>query len=943
MENLKKLVSNLLVLSMIIHTMPAFGIVEPQDFDSEDEMLTPQNPPGTPAGVQCSGFDQTPNIATGGVCCVGLELNSAGKCDEPAFQDTAVTSCTANNQCAPGLGCLPQSVNTLYSNLYPTPDDEELQYEKKQELEAQVVEVLNPKPAGLACVHARDCESYSCVSGICEDKKVCRLASEGEFAGAGVNCGANMVKGPTGVCELSPEAQHGTYLGLLNEVTIEPLGQCQFKLDEETRKRSLIAMQSLRAMEWFFNTISVDKDQECFDVLPVARDEIGKKFFETRRNILANFTEVLNGIEDDYMKVLCARQPDDKTTLPEECKTYGGAGGANKTLIVHGNEIPESDLATRQTSGFDTLWLMKRRNQLFQSYELAMLETVSTAHASITGLNQRLSSLKDNDSLPNCEGSKYKKKKWLLSSWKTKYYDKVKDHWAFHYEVNGSGAGNAEVVKRDTVKKVLAIIGGTSEAQAVSTFTKSKYYLIDPMMFGGIKNSSYGDEKKLKKKSSFLGLFGGFKDLRKARYLKGTGTGSYSKMYKDLTPKLTEFYKRLKVRPEQRGFIYEPELFTTQAKDCLNNPEKPESCKDFSKFMEGVQDETFAHFLAWGYATKDSYTGFFSNAQTYRRRLLRKIITDMQNISRYYETVIRYRNEQNACIDTVLGGIAESGILTTSPGGLNEGSVLTRGANGGSASGTLNSLSGSGSSAFNNAALQRLNRTRFMFDLKGSTLSKLKDGALFDNIAGTGASSDKGGIGSTSSAFLSQREDALRRANAKAKAKGVDIASKEKAIKEVIDSMTGRKGSTAGSGSGSGASLGTASNSNGSGFGNGSAGSASVSATAPGTGTNTPEGINGNAGEMDPNKVAEASAADQSGIGSAFGSGYGDSGNEAGDPNAKDSMGLTDADKERMLSEYERNKKAYQEDEDDGLFNKVSKAYVRNLEKVLKRKKRIEP
>jgi hypothetical protein len=463
------------------------------------------------------------------------------------------------------------------------------------------------------------------------------------------------------------------------------------------------------------------------------------------------------------------------------------------------------------------------------------------------------------------------------------------------------------------------------------------------MMFAGTQNSSYGDKKELKKKSSFLGLFGGFKDLRSAKYLKGTGTGSYTKMYSDMKPKLTEFYRTLKKRSEQKGFVYEPELLNTQAKDCLDNPKKPENCREFGKFLDGVMDETFAHFLAWGYTDKDSYEGFFSNANTYRLTLLRKMLTDMQNISKYYETVIQYRNEQNNCIDAVLGGLADSGILTSDPNGLNEGSVLTRGANGGSAGGTLNSLSGVNGAGLNNAALQRLNRNRFLFDLKGNSLTTLKEGALFDSIVGTSGSSDKAGIGKTGSAFLAQREDALRRANAQAKAKGVNIANKEKAVKEVVDSLTGNKGAASSNADGS---LSSSGNSNNSIFGKGSAGEASVSDSLPGSGSNVPQGISGNAGEIDPNKVASGTegldSGSLNGIGSGYGNGRDEGSNGAGGLNGKDSTGLSDADKERMLSEYERNKKDYTGKEEDGLFNRVSKAYVRNLEKVLTRKKKID-
>lgn len=936
MEKTKKFLSLLLVFTLMVETIPAFALVAPADIDEEGENLTPQNPPGTPAGIQCSVLDQTPNLALGGVCCVGLELNSAGKCDEPAFSDPAVTSCTSNSQCGPGYGCFPQTVNTLYSNLYPSPDDEELQSEKKSELESQVSEVENIKPAGGSCVHARDCQSYSCVSGICEDKKICRKAAEGEVAGATAACGPGLVKNMSGVCELSPEAQYGTYLpDLNNEVNIEPAGQCQFKLDDDDRDQALIAMKSLRAMEWFFSQISLQQDQECFDVMPLMKDQIGKTFVETRKNILANFTEVLNGIEEDFKDVLCARQPDDKTPLPPQCAQREDQG--QTTLEVHGDAIAEADLATRQTSGFDTLMLMYRRNLLFQSYENAMLETVTAANTKMAELEAKLSGLSDNTEMPKCEGSKYKKKKFL-GSWKTKYYTKVKDHWAFHYEVTGSAAGNADIVKRDRVKKVLALIGATEEDQAVAAFTKSKYYLMDPMMFAGLQNSSYGDEKKLKKKSSFLGLFGGFKDLRKARYLKGSGTGSYTKMYNDLKPKLDQFYKDMKIQKDQKGFVYEPELLTTEAKDCLDNPTNAEACSPFRPFMDDVLDETFAHFLAWGYATDDSYSGFFTNAETYRRSLLRKLIADMTHLSKYYTTVIDYRNQQNSCIEAVMNGLADSGVLTEDPNGLNEGGVPTRGANGGTLGGS--SLTGSGgSTAVRPGSMNRLSRTRFLFNLQGNSLTKLNDGALYDSIVGTTNSSDRGGISGSASALLSQRQDALRRANAKAKAKGVNVAAKEKAVKDIIKSMAGRgAGGLLGSGAGS-------SSASGSSFGYGSPGSASVSANAPATGSNAPQGIDGNKGEIGLGVNAGAGAGQASGIGSGIGNGLYSGVDESGagqDPNAKDRNGLTDADKDRMLSEYERNKKDYQGTDEDGLFKKVSKAYVRNLEKVLIRKKKIE-
>ena len=51
----------------------------------------------------------------------------------------------------------------------------------------------------------------------------------------------------------------------------------------------------------------------------------------------------------------------------------------------------------------------------------------------------------------------------------------------------------------------------------------------------------------------------------------------------------------------------------------------------------------------------------------------------------------------------------------------------------------------------------------------------------------------------------------------------------------------------------------------------------------------------------------------------------------------KDTM--NDEEKEVVLANYERTRSEYKEDSSDSLFERISKAYVRNLDKVLTRKK----
>lgn len=929
MKKLNQFVSLLLVFSMLLPSFPANAVVA-IDQEVEEENPIPQSPPGTPAGIVCSQLDQTPNPLNG-VCCVPLVKNGAGKCDEPPYNDPSLVSCSSSADCSGGTGCFPQSASDLYSGLSPSTEDPEIISEKKQELEDHLSEA-NPKPVGASCIHPRDCSSYSCNSlGKCEDKKVCRFADAGEVATAGINCGKDLLKKPNGLCEVDPNAKNPVYLGLLTESTIKPLGQCEFQLDEESRKKSIIAMQSLRAMEFFLASISVPADKECFDVMPLLKNEIGNTFMTTRKNILTNFTDVLNQIEFDYKQLIAAKEK------------------SETVITIHNDEtIKEGDLATRQTSGYDNLMMMYRRNLLFQSYETAMLDTVKASNVKVAGLSKSMGDWKDGDTswnigtkvvnAYNCEGSKYKKKKFL-GSWKTKYYDKVKDRWSVHYEVSGSAAGNADIVKRDGVAEVLKLIGGkATKEDAIAEFTKSKYYLMDPMLFSGMQYQ--GASKALKKKSSFLGLFGGFKDLRKAYYIKGDSAGSFKKMHTDLKPKITEFYKNLKLNKEQKGFIYEPELLTTEAKDCLDNPADPSKCAKFQPFLDGVHDESFAHFLAYSYSTKDDYSGFFSNATTYRRKLLAKMEVDMQNISKYYETIIGHRNKQNECIERVINGLADSGILESDQDGLGEGSYFdpTRGV----------TQPGVNTSRKTTSAIRKLSpisRGKFTFNLAGN-LNKLGTGSMMDNIASSGSSSSRAGVSASESAFLAARKDAMVKANSKASGAGINVAAKEKAVMDSINKLA-RGGSGAGSGaSGAGASGFKGSSSFGFGDGTGKAAVSGDDASGEGADANKAAGING-AGEIGiggaANAGAGAGADGFAGIAAGSGSGADDGAGAGATAGATDGTGLSDADKDKLMSEYERNKRDYEGSEEDGIFSKVSKAYVRNLDKVLIKKKKIEP
>lgn len=51
---------------------------------------------------------------------------------------------------------------------------------------------------------------------------------------------------------------------------------------------------------------------------------------------------------------------------------------------------------------------------------------------------------------------------------------------------------------------------------------------------------------------------------------------------------------------------------------------------------------------------------------------------------------------------------------------------------------------------------------------------------------------------------------------------------------------------------------------------------------------------------------------------------------------------LSSSDQARIEQGYERNKGQYQGSDSDELFEKVSKAYVRNLDRILQKKKAVD-
>jgi hypothetical protein len=926
MNVLKNILYNILVWCLLI---PVVHATEPAPYDQFATGVTDTSTAPTDGSVSLLCIKDGNSPVFGLRCCPGLELNpNNNRCDEPVLVDSSLTSCTSHASCSGGKGCFPQRAGDLFPGPPEGVSDTETNMNSRETILMQVSDHDSLKSAGASCSHASECSSYSCVNSKCQDVKVCRLADLGEIASGSINCSEGQVKDSSNKC-----IQDSTYAGLIAPPTIIDGGMCKFEIDEESKKNALVAMQTLRAMEWFFGTTTATSAQDCFQVTGLIRDRIAKPYIENRKNILSNFSSQLRLIEQDFATLQAAR-----------------ANGTGPVVMHHGpGQSPvamvESDLASRQTSGYDTLMLMYRRNILFESLERSMLsstqqtmDALAQTYVKIEKFNEGMKTWKDNDTdwdlgdmrVSRASGCPARYRYWKLW-WRSQDYANVSNLWATYYVAKGNHARNMSVVDRPNVKAHLEAIHGTN---AASTKYKTSFvYLMDPQV-PGVNFTSFGVQKS-QGSTGFLGL--GRRDMRSWRELSGEGSGSFASLRTAMKPKLVEFYKNtLKKNSTQENFVYEPELDNSLGKDCIERPTNP-GCENFDAHLEKVLDTGFAQFLAWSMKpqsfvtssiigmnfplARPNYSRYFNNPSSGRRKLLERLIVEMQNLRLYYEKAIELRDRQNTCIENAINGLVDGGILNNQNGGLTPGAYYGSGSQSGSGSGPGNTGPG------------RVNvstRANFLFDLAAGGLSGMNNGSLMDGMGNVvrdngGKASVDGGAAALSAMAASRQK--MLQLNALASQRNPEaMAEKEKIIAGARSAAGAGNLSLAGSGLGPNALA-----SMGAGFGSGS-----------GTTLNQDllkdDAFGKAQGKLNTaNEGKEYRGSGQEDLG-----GFERMGAIGGSSEYKDPTGMSDEEKDVLMANYERNKSEYKSNEDDGIFKIVSKAYVRNLEKVLTKKKRIE-
>src|SRR5690606_25499054 len=354
------------------------------------------------------------------------------------------------------------------------------------------------------------------------------------------------------------------------------------------------------------------------------------------------------------------------------------------------------------------------------------------------------------------------------------------------YEVTGAKELNLNPTRDAQVIEQLKIIGNFDQDEDVLRVFNRKHYLLDPLMpgrteqAGALAFTRFGTKKNLRAG----GLFGFLKkrDLRNPRYLKGTNVlQSYTGLREDFKARIIQFYKEIRLDESQKGFVFEPELISTDAVDCVekigSEVDSEDKCSEFNQFIDDLTDYGMAHFLAYSYHTNSKYSGYFTNSQTWRRRLFNRLEVDLQNLNRYYNDIIRIREKQIVCLESLINHVSDNflnGGNTIAQGGKNyyDGSEY-KGSNAGSAKvgGKIGTLS-------------QASRDRYSFkgntsswkSIADSLINSTNEADLSNGLAGN-TNISRGNVSPGSDAFNRGRE-MMKKSNETLSEKGVNVNDK---------------------------------------------------------------------------------------------------------------------------------------------------------------------
>lgn len=865
-------------------------------------------------GQSCVEVGQT--ALTASACCPDLVFNSAtNTCDIPnssrleycaAPVAPALTSATVCS--VPGYSCLPQREEDLFPE---TPDDSPLPESDNNETR---------KDEGELCEVSTDCESFLCAADssgtkVCQERLVCRLAEVGELAISPAQCEEGLIKSR----EFNPETGLIEDNVCIDNTAASPFpdidpnlfnqtGRCSYDIETSKRDKRFTSMVSLRAFEILFSRASDDK----LKLKTYIREMVAKPLAEGRKIALDQYNATLKEIERDE-------------SLIKEAKADSTA-----VLTIHGSEsVVEKDLALRRVSGKDMLLIMWRRNLMNMSYEQKMFELISTAAQKLAELNE------------NIKSWRAKHKKWKISS-DAMYSSvenggkKIKKSYTTRHRIKPKTAAlNSGAFEKPGVPEFFSILADGGITQALP---KKKFYLLDAPFISS-DGSTFGSAGPLQ------------------RNLSGSSRiTSVEGIYDDFGTKIQDYYRSLLPSQDKELYVFEPEMVDLGEKNCfLADGSLSPGCPKFKNFLEGVQGSAFAEFIAYGAHRKGKYKKFFERSNTLRLRLLKTLEIEFQTIAQYYEELNTSRIAQNTCFSDSYNYVNNDltdrnsnnevqndtrGPETFGPGGALPGS---------GASGAIANTSAVGSNALTGESLKnlpeaiRLAQAEVTDRIPGSGISQgsntslnvLSPNLVTNTNTSTGSSSGSSstsslGGGRLSGTALSSSNaisrDRLKIENNALKSRTQNSQKRSEEISRGFSSLAARVRvqST-----------------------NSSAISGLNASTFNGLGPETKtETDKPQQKSDDPALLAQSGSSVLKDISSAGQINYDETpggvqygGNSAVSGSGVDATGMNEEDKDVLMKNLERTRSKYEGQDTDELFERVSKAYVRNLHRILKRKR----
>jgi hypothetical protein len=558
---------------------------------------------------------------------------------------------------------------------------------------------------------------------------------------------------------------------------------------------------------------------------------------------------------------------------------------------VHGQPaVKEGDIATRKSSGYDALMIMYRRNLVFQAFEASMKALLAQTLPTVEKMSQNMTEWKDSSTKWKVGDEEVKAFKCGLSSGFLGLFPpkKIRQRAKLSYEL-GTGAENASPLNRELVKAYF---------ESLELGSASASHLVDPLMPNGtFTRFGSGDSRR--------------------RTLPGTGaTGSLGAIHTMFGDKLGEFFQKFKGAADPQIFLEEPELIKVD--------------KPLAVVRQEVQDIAFAQFVAYARHSSRKYSGYFPSAGNGRRKLLKRLELDMKNLDQYYATMAISRDKQSECLERAINHAVKE--MLSDEGDVSED---TRGAEK-----NTNSYAGPGSSAGAgqvSGLSQGQSATRNVFRVGPDRRSLFGAGFGTGSLGVSNTSNVSGDAGTRSQNLEAGTAGVAGQASFSATRAGVTEATPRS--REVFDSGDDRGKSTGRAQldvSNSIASQRPLSGAMGDSDRPQSAGAAGTSQLAP----SVPRGegeINTASGERTNTLPAGKDISRlMRGMDPGSGAGQGDDPAAAGSEKKDGSMSPEESDV--IMANYERTRSRYEADEADDLFEIVSKAYVRNLGRVLKRR-----